>query len=108
MTSTKPPRLLGSLLALLGLALAIGGIDLPQQAGGLYFLITGAGIVVCGVLIALGKRLGALLYVLVFAVMVIWSVVEIGFNLGELLPRVVVPGLLCWYIFSDRVRPYLT
>jgi glucose dehydrogenase len=57
---------------------------------------TGLFIVVSGVLIALGKKLSVWLYVLVFAAMVIWSVVEIGIKLTEPLPRAVVPGLLCW------------
>lgn len=39
--------------------------------------------------------------------MLIWSVAELGGNVQAILPRVFLPGLLCAYIFSSKVRERL-
>ena len=106
MASQNPPRVLGILLAVLGTALALGGFSLLLQ-GGAYFLVAGLGIMVSGILIALGKLAGAWSYAATFAVMVVWSFLEVGANPGQLLPRLLVPAVLCIYIFSSRVRDRL-
>lgn len=103
---TTPPRLFGALLAVLGLALAVGGTTLGLSAG-LYFIVAGAGVVLSGVLIALGKALGAWLYLATFVAMAVWSFVEVGADVNQLLPRLLLPALLCGYIYSSRVRPRL-
>ncbi len=108
MTSDEqPPRVLGSLLALLGVALAVGGISLMQQGDSPYFLVAGLGILASGVLIAMGKMVGAWAFLATFVLMVAWSLAEVGANIDHLLPRILLPGLFCAYIFSARVRPRL-
>ena len=108
MSESDPPRFLGGLLALLGLCLAFGGYGLMRQGDSAYYLVAGLGIAVSGVLVALGKMLGAWLYAATFAVMVAWSIAEVGADVGQLLPRILVPGVLCAYLFSGRVRPRLS
>lgn len=107
MSSQNPPRVLGALLAVLGAALAFGGFSMLQQGDNAYFLVAGLGILASGACIALGKLAGAWLYAATFAVMVVWSLSETGPNPGQLLPRILVPALLCFYIFSSRVRDRL-
>jgi glucose dehydrogenase len=107
MSDQSPPRVLGVLLAVLGAALALGGFKILQQGGGAYFLVVGIGILVSGVLVARGKMLGAKVYAATFAIIVLWSFAEIGPVFGALVPRILVPALICWYLFSSRVRERL-
>lgn len=107
MSDEQPPRIFGSLLAVLGAALAVGGVTLIQKGDSPYFLVAGLGILAAGVLIAMGKMLGAWAFLCTFALMVVWSLVEVGANVGLLLPRILLPGLFCAYIFSGRIRPRL-
>ena len=69
-------------------------------------LVAGLGVLVSGILIARGKLVGAWLYAVVFLLMVVWSVTELGGNVDALLPRLALPGLICAYIFS-KVRAQL-
>jgi glucose dehydrogenase len=108
MSEPSPPRVLGLLLSLLGAALLIGGISIPATEGGYYFMTVGAGIVVSGILIALGKLAGAYVYGLTVAVMVVWSLLELGADFGQLLPRIVLPIAIAAYVFSPNVRARLT
>jgi len=107
MSGQSPPRFFGILLAVLGAALALGGFNMLQQGDNAYFLVAGLGISISGILIALGKLFGAWLYAATFAVMVVWSFSELGADFGQLLPRIMIPALLCFYIFSNRVRDRL-
>ena len=104
----SPPRRLGALLAVLGLAQSVGGAILLQQGDSAYFLVVGLGVLAAGVLIGLGKLAGAWAYLGVFALMVGWSLLEEGPNAGKLLPRLLVPAVLCAYILSARVRARLS
>jgi quinoprotein glucose dehydrogenase len=108
MSNQNPPRVLGGLLAVLGVALILGGYGLLQQGDSAYFLVAGLGICLSGILVALGKLLGAWFYAATFALMVVWSFVETKGDFGQLLPRILVPAVLCAYIFSGRVRPRLS
>jgi glucose dehydrogenase len=103
-----PPRSFGALLAFLGFAFSAGGVNLMLQGDNAYFLVVGLGILISGVLIAQGKMMGAWVYLGVFALIVMWSVVETGFDLGKLLPRVFMPALICIYVFTSRVRSRLS
>ena len=90
------PRVLGVVLALVGLALLIGGIQLVTLGGSWYYLIAGAASVVSGVLLVRGKPLGALLYLVVVIATAIWALAEVGTAFWGLVPRlapVLVLGL---------------
>lgn len=107
MANPNPPRLFGLLLALLGAALAIGGIGLLRAGDSAYFLAVGLGAVAAGVLIAQGRLLGAWVYGATLALVVVWSLAEVGADLPELLPRIALPILIGAYVFSGRIRDRL-
>ncbi len=107
MSNTKSPRAFGVLLAVFGAVMSIGGIKLITMGDNAYFLIVGIGILLSGVFISLGKLLGAYTYGVTLAVVVIWSFLEVGLDMGQLLPRIAVPILIGLYIFSNRVRARL-
>lgn len=107
MNDKNPPRVFGIILAVLGAALAIGGVNLLGMGGGYYFLAVGIGVALSGVLMASGRLLGAYAYGATLLMLVVWSLVEAGSDLQQLLPRIALPVLIGLYVFSSRVRSRL-
>lgn len=87
-------RLLGIIMALIGLALTIGGGQLIMLGGSAYYLIVGLLMIVSGGLLALLRPFGAWLYVAIFIGTVVWALWEAGLNGWALVPRVVAPLVL--------------
>ncbi len=77
---------LGVIIALLGLALAAGGVKLVSLGGSWYFLVGGLAMTVSGVLIALKKTAGAWLFAAFLMATAIWAVAD--------------AGLVFWPVFS--------
>ena len=103
-----PPKLLGGLLASLGLVMAVAGSKLSDMEGGTsYFVTVGLCVMVSGALLYLGKKIALLAYAATLAVIWIWSLRESGGDTSVWLPRVALPTLLGFYIFSSRVRSRL-
>lgn len=103
-----PPKMLGGLMASLGLVLAVAGTKLSDVEGGTsYFVTVGILVLVSGGLLYLGKKLALFAYTVTLAVVWIWSLKESGSDVGAWLPRVALPSLLGIYIFSRRVRERL-
>ncbi len=90
--------ILGVLLGLVGLALAIGGAWLALLGGSLYYLLAGLGLVASGVLLVLGRPLGAYIYLGVFALTLVWALWEVGLNVWALVPRVIGPAVLAMLV----------
>lgn len=86
--------ILGGLLALVGVALAVGGAWLAILGGSLYYLLAGIGLAASGYLLLRGRPLGAYLYLGIFALTVIWALWEVGLNVWALVPRVFGPAVL--------------
>ena len=86
--------LLGGLLALIGAILTIGGAWLAIVGGSLYYLLAGLGLVASGVLLIRGRPWGAWLYLIVFALTVLWALWEVGLDGWALIPRVFGPAVL--------------
>lgn len=107
MSNPRPPRKLGILLIILGAAMILGGIKLLSMGDNPYFIIVGIGVVLSGFLLSSGNMLGVYMYAATLGVVVVWSVMEVGADWGQLLPRIVVPVLLGAYIFSGKVRTRL-
>lgn len=87
-------RLLGIVIALIGLTLTIGGGQLIMLGGSAYYLIVGLLMIVSGGLLALLKPLGGWLYIAIFIGTVVWALWEVGLNGWALVPRVVAPLVL--------------
>jgi len=78
---------LGVIIALLGLALAAGGIRLVSLGGSWYFLIGGLAMAVSGLLIALRKPAGAWLFAAFLGATAIWAVADSGLVFWPLFSR---------------------
>ncbi len=90
----KPNRILGGILAAIGLVLLAGGVWLVIVGGSPYYLLAGAALAASGWLIWHGRSLGAWLYVATFVLTVLWAFVESGLNGWALVPRLVGPFIL--------------
>ena len=66
-------RALGGLIALIGLVLAVGGAWLAILGGSAYYVLAGLALLAAGVLMALGRSLGAWIYAAAFVATVIWA-----------------------------------
>lgn len=87
-------RLLGVVIALIGLTLTIGGGQLIMLGGSPYYLIVGLLMILSGGLLALLRTAGAWLYVLIFIGTALWALWEVGLNGWALVPRVIAPLVL--------------
>jgi quinoprotein glucose dehydrogenase len=77
----------GVVYALLGLALAVGGVYLATIGGSLYYLIAGLGLAITGFLVFKGRRAAFGLLAVLLLGSIIWSLVEVRFDWWQLLPR---------------------
>src|SRR5215813_3788979 len=99
------PRLLGGVVAALGLILAGGGAYLASLGGSLYYVLVGAMLVAAGYLMIKGRIAGVYTYVGAFAFTAVWSFWEVGLSGWELIPRLVGPFVLL--ILAVLVAPVL-
>lgn len=79
---------LGVIIALLGLALAAGGIKLAGLGGSWYFLVGGVAMAISGILIALRKPAGAWLFAAFLVGTAIWALLDVGLVFWPLFSRV--------------------
>src|SRR5215813_8773377 len=99
------PRLLGGVVAALGVILAGGGAYLASLGGSLYYVLVGAMLVASGLLMVKGKIAGVYTYVGAFAFTAVWSFWEIGLSGWELIPRLFGPFVLL--VLAILVAPVL-
>ena len=105
--SPKPHGLAGGLIAALGVVLALIGLVLTGGGGWLiavggswYYLLAGLGLIASGVLLVMGRLLGAWIYIGVFLLTLIWALWEVGLDGWGLLPRVVAPAVLLAFVLA--------
>lgn len=79
--------LLGGFLALVGVALAAGGVKLLTLGGSFYYVLAGLACLAAGVLIIQRRKLGATIYIAFILATILWSVWEAGLDFWRLLPR---------------------
>ena len=79
---------LGVVIALLGLALAVGGAKLVSLGGSWYFLIGGVVMAIAGLLIARRNPAGAWLFAAFLVGTAIWAVADVGLVFWPLFSRV--------------------
>ncbi|WP_277961293.1 glucose/quinate/shikimate family membrane-bound PQQ-dependent dehydrogenase [Pseudomonas sp. RIT-To-2] len=89
------PSLLGVVMLLMGLTLLAGGVKLATLGGSLYYLLSGIGIAVTGVLLLAGRRAALALYALVLFASTLWSLWEVGLDWWQLVPR-----LALWFVLG--------
>ena len=78
---------LGVIIALLGLALAAGGVKLVSLGGSWYFLLGGLLMTLSGLLIARRKLAGAWLFAAFLVATAIWAVADVGLVFWPLFSR---------------------
>ncbi|MCE4072441.1 MULTISPECIES: glucose/quinate/shikimate family membrane-bound PQQ-dependent dehydrogenase [Pseudomonas] len=78
---------LGLIIALLGLALAAGGVRLVSLGGSWYFLVGGLAMALSGLLIALRKPVGAWLFAAFLIGTALWAVSDTGLVFWPLFSR---------------------
>lgn len=105
--STKPAKTIGIVLIFLGLVPCIGGIWLLTRGDSPYFLIIGAGVIISGILLSAGKRLGLIAYGITLGIIIVWSAIEAGGDPGTLTPRISVPIIIAVYIYQKKIRDSL-
>lgn len=98
------PWLLAILLVLIGLYLLIGGIELVSLGGSFYYAVTGLAVVIAGLLLWQGRRLGMWIYAAMLVWTVIWSLWEVGFDGWGLAARLIAPFVLGLWFLLPRVR----
>ena len=106
MTAEDAPQGLGGLLAVLGLVLIFAGAQISEQNGS-YYVIVGIGTMLSGLLIFKGRKLALLVFGLTLATAWIWSLVDAGWDMGALVPRVGLLTLFGFYLFSAGTRSRL-
>lgn len=78
---------LGVVIALLGLALAVGGAKLVSLGGSWYFLLGGVFMAISGLLIARCKPAGAWLFAAFLVATAVWAVADVGLEYWPLFSR---------------------
>ncbi|HKY80176.1 MAG TPA: hypothetical protein VJM09_01725, partial [Sphingobium sp.] len=83
--------MLAAVYALVGLPLAAGGCVLLFAGGTPYYLVAGLIYVAVAICVALRRGRAAMLYALLLAGTLIWSIAEVGLDFWGLLPRLPLP-----------------
>ena len=97
-------RVVGAVIAAIGVVLAGGGLRLFMLGGSPYYIVSGIGYVVSGVLLWRRRPAGAWLAVAVFAGTVAWALWEVGFNYWALFPRILPPAGLAFLALLATLR----
>ena len=90
---------LAIIITLLGLPLVYMGAELAFLGGSWYYIIVGLAVTVAGILMAMGRVAGGMLYLAAVAFTWLWALWEVGFDGWGLLPRVFGPTLLAIGVF---------
>lgn len=81
-------------VALFGALKAAGGLWLIILGGSWYYLPAGSALLVAGVLMAMSRLTGVMLFWLTFIVTVIWALWEVGLTPWALMPRVLALAVM--------------
>lgn len=100
----RPPYVFALLLAFLGATFVAGGLRLLSLGGSPYYVLAGAALIGSGVLLWRGDRRGSLLYGLLLAATLVWSVFEVGVDLWALAPRLLALSLIGLWFLTPWVR----
>ena len=84
-------KLFSAVLMGTGSILLIGGAQLIWLGGSLYYVLSGAALIAAGSRMWQGRSTGYWLYFGFAAATLVWAIIESGFNLWALLPRLWIP-----------------
>ncbi|WP_404476646.1 membrane-bound PQQ-dependent dehydrogenase, glucose/quinate/shikimate family [Novosphingobium sp. BL-52-GroH] len=99
------PYLFALFLAIVGVTLLIGGVRLLLLGGSAYYVLAGAATLASGVFVAMGRRIGALLFGALLLVTTAWAVGEVGFAGWSLLARLAGPAAVgLWFVLPWTAR----
>lgn len=97
-------RVVGSLIAVIGAALAGGGLWLVALGGSPYYLLSGIAYAMSGGLLWRRRPAGAWLTVALFVATACWALWEAGLNYWALFPRVLLPAGLALLAMLAALR----
>ncbi|MEL0007814.1 MAG: hypothetical protein VW686_10785, partial [Luminiphilus sp.] len=97
-------KLFAATLLLVGIVLLIGGTQLALLGGSLYYAAGGVALIISGRWIWQGNKSGYWLYFGFAAATLVWAIVESGFDLWALLPRLWVPLVLLSPFLLPAIR----
>jgi Glucose dehydrogenase len=97
-TRLLAPRILAVFIALVGLVLAVGGVQLVALGGSFYYVVTGLACLASAWFLWTGKLLGVWIFAAMLVWTVIWAVWEVGFDGWALMPRIVGPLVVGLYM----------
>ncbi len=89
---------LGAVIALVGVVLTLGGVQLIAVGGSWYYFFAGLALVFAGLALAQRKLIGAWVYIGAFVVTALWAFWEVGLNGWALVPRLVGPLVLLLFV----------
>ncbi|MDS1136668.1 membrane-bound PQQ-dependent dehydrogenase, glucose/quinate/shikimate family [Nitratireductor indicus] len=98
----------GVIIALIGLPLVWGGVELAGLGGSWYYVLAGIGLVLTGILFFMRRSAGVWLYALIYLATIAWALWEAGLSFWPLVPRLVAPTViavvvaLCVPLFAGR------
>jgi quinoprotein glucose dehydrogenase len=98
--------ILAILMAIIGIALTIGGLWLVALGGSVYYLIAGVAMLASAWLLFRGRLLGGWIYIGLFILSAIWGFAESRGNAWAMVPWLVAPLVIL--IFTLLVMPTLT
>lgn len=102
------PRIFAALLAMIGLCLLVGGIELAWLGGSFYYAITGSAVLASSILLWCGRRAGMWLYGAMLGGTLLWSLWEVGLNGWGLAARLVAPCVLGLVFLLPPMRARLS
>lgn len=97
-TRLLAPRILAVLIAVVGLVLTVGGVQLVMLGGSLYYVVTGLACLASAWFLWTGKMLGVWIFAAILAFTLLWSLWEVGFDGWALMPRLVGPVVIGLYM----------
>jgi quinoprotein glucose dehydrogenase len=93
------------LLLIIGIALLVGGAKLLSLGGSPYYVLAGLAAIGSAVLVARGRRSGALLYGLLLLGSLAWAIGEVGFAPWSLVARLAAPTAIgLWFLMPWTAR----
>ena len=92
--------ILGCVLVILGLIIAAGGIWLMALGGSWYYVIAGLGLTGSGILMLRQRVESVWVYLAIWLVTLIWAYAEVGLNGWAMVPRVVAPTIILFFVLS--------